>query len=118
MFKPPFHDLCAALRHQAANLGDLLRFKAMIEGHREVVQPDLAFVARLEDMHMNSLGQVVAVKTDAIPVLDEHRRHDRDIISTRTGLQLQNDAPPDLLEIVIARAPDFDRLEYYENKIG
>jgi hypothetical protein len=34
------------------------------KGHREIVQPDFAFVAGLENANVHPLGQIVAVKAD------------------------------------------------------
>ena len=75
MFKPPLHDFRTPFGHQTADLGNLARAESEIEGERQVIEPDFAFVASLEDMHMHPLGQVVAVKTDPLAVLDEHRWH-------------------------------------------
>ncbi len=93
MFKPPLHNLCAALRDQAANFRDLGGLEAVIESHGEVVKPDLALVTGLEDMHVNPLSQVIALKADPIPILNEHRRHGQEAISTRPGIQMQNSPP-------------------------
>jgi hypothetical protein len=55
MFKPTLDDFCASRRENSTDLGNFLRFKAMIKRHCEVVHPNLAFVASLNHMHMDSL---------------------------------------------------------------
>jgi len=75
MFKPPFDYLRAAFCHHAADVGDLGGPEPVIESKGEVIQPKLALMPSFENMHMNPLAQVVAVKADPVAILDEHRRH-------------------------------------------
>jgi hypothetical protein len=51
------------------------RSKARVEKNGEVVHPYHANVASLEDKRIDSFRQIVALMADAIPALNEHRRH-------------------------------------------
>src|ERR1017187_3098844 len=75
MFKPPFDDLRAPFCRHAADVGNLVGLEPVIESKGEVIQPKLALVPSLKDMHMDPLTQIVAIKADPVAILDEHRRH-------------------------------------------
>ena len=75
MFKPPFDYLRTSFRNHAADVGDFVGLEPLIESKSEVIQPNLALVPSLKDMHMNSLAQVIAVEANPVPILDEHGRH-------------------------------------------
>ncbi len=77
MFKPSLDDFSASFRNHPPDFRDLMRFEPAIKGHHKIVQPDFTFVAILEYMNMHSLGQIVAVEADSIPVLDENRGHNQ-----------------------------------------
>src|ERR1039458_3319400 len=76
VFKPALDNFRAALRNHPPDFRDFVRLEPTIEGQRKIVQPDFTFVAGLENMHVHPLGQIVAVKTDAVAVLNENRGHD------------------------------------------
>jgi hypothetical protein len=76
MFKPALDNFYAAFRNHPPDFRDLMRLEPAIESQREIVEPDFAFMAGLENMDVHPFAQVVAVKADPVAVLNKNRGHD------------------------------------------
>jgi hypothetical protein len=94
MFKPSLDDFRATFRNHPPDFRDLMRFEPAIKGHIKIVQPDFTFVASFEYMNVHPLGQIVAVKTDSITILDEYRGHNESEIVASTRVNQTKTSTP------------------------